>query len=81
MTTTAFGALSSLQKKVWLDAASKQGRDSSFFYSNGFLSASSADMNKPVQKITELTSTERGTEAVMSLVLDITGGVAGDNQL
>lgn len=81
MTTTAFGSLSTLQKKVWLDATAQQGRDASFWYSNGFLSSNSADMNKPVQKITELTKTERGTQAVMSLVLDITGGIAGDNQL
>lgn len=82
MAATDFGALSDLQKKVWSLQISRQGRDESFFMSNGFMGSSTSDMNRPVQRITELTETERGTQAVMPLVTDLTGGgVVGDNQL
>lgn len=79
---TDFGSMTSLQKKVWSAKVSKQGRDESFWLSNGFVGSNTDDSNKPVQRITELTETERGTEAVMPLVADLTGGgVVGDNQL
>lgn len=79
---TDFGAATDLQKKVWSLQISKQGRDESFFMNNGFMGSSTSDMNRPIQKITELTETERGTSAVMPLVTDLTGsGVVGDNQL
>lgn len=82
MAATDFGALSDLQKRVYSAQVTKQGRDESFFMSNGLMGSSTADMNKPVQRITELTPTERGTEAVMPLVTDLTGGgVVNDNQL
>lgn len=81
MSLTDFGALSDLQKRVWSLQVSKQGRDDNFWMSNGFMGSSTDDTSKPIQKITELTKTERGTEAVMPLVGDITGGVVGDNQL
>lgn len=78
---TDFGALTDLQKKVWSLQVSKQGRDDNFWMSNGFMGSSTDDTTKPIQKVTELTKTERGTEAVMPLVGDIAGGVVGDNQL
>lgn len=79
---TDFGSLTSLQKKVWSAKVAKQGRDESFWLTNGFVGANTEDTNKPVNRITELTETERGTEAVMPLVADLTGGgVVGDNQL
>ena len=81
MALTDFGALTDLQKKVWSLQVSKQGRDDNFWMSNGFMGSSTDDTSKPIQKITELTKTERGTEAVMPLVGDIGGGVANDNQL
>jgi len=78
---TDFGALTDLQKKIWSLQISKQGRDDNFWMSNGFMGSSTDDTSKPIQKITELTKTERGTEAVMPLVGDINGGVVGDNEL
>lgn len=82
MATTDLGQLSDNQKRVYSAQVSKQGRDQNFFMSNGFMSSSTSDMSKPIQKVTELTESERGTEAVLPLVADLTGGgVAGDNQL
>jgi N4-gp56 family major capsid protein len=82
MTTTAFGALSLAQKKVWAMEISIQGRDQNFWMSNGFVGKNTADMSRPVHKITELTPTERGDVAVMQLVAELEGdGVAGDNIL
>ena len=79
---TDFGSLSALQKRVWSALVNMQGRDDNFFMSNGFMSNSTQDTGKVVQRVTELTKTERGTECVMPLVADITGGgVVGDNEL
>lgn len=82
MAATDFGALDDLKKKVWSARVTKQGRDENFWMSNGFFGKDTADMTRPVHRVTELTKTERGTEAVMPLVTDLTGGgVVGDNQL
>ena len=83
MADTAFGLLTSLQKKVWLTKVRVQGRHRSFWNSNGFISGGSEDTNTPVTRVTELTETERGTEAVMPLVPDLSvdSGVVGDNEL
>lgn len=71
-----------MQKKAWSLQVSKQGRDDNFFMSNGFMGSNTMDTAKPIQKVTELTQTERGTEAVLPLVTDLSGsGVVGDNQL
>ena len=82
MPTTDFGALSDLQKKVWSTKIAMQGRDDNFFMSNGFMGSNTNDTTKPITKVTELTTTERGTEAVMPMVTDLSGsGVVNDNQL
>jgi N4-gp56 family major capsid protein len=82
MGSTDFGSLSDLQKKVWSLETYKQGRDDSFFMSNGFMGTNTSDSTKPIHRVTELTETDRGTEAVLPLVADLTGGgVVGDNQL
>lgn len=78
---TDFGAQSALQKKVWLMQTFTQGRDQSFWQANGFQGRNTDDDSKPIHKITELTETERGAKAVMSLVADIEGAVVGDNLL
>lgn len=79
---TDFGALTDAQKRVWSAEIWKQFRDNSFWMSNGFVGSSEADMNRPVSRVTSLTPTERGTECVMQIVLDlVTDGVAGDTQL
>lgn len=82
MATTDFGALTDAQKRVWSAEVWKQFRDQSFWMANGFVGSSEADMNRPVSRVTSLTPTERGTECVMQITLDlISDGVAGDTQL
>lgn len=81
MALTDFGSLTDIQKKIYSLNISKQGRDDNFWMSNGFMGSSTDDTSKPIQKITELTKTEKGTQAVMPLIGDISGGVVGDNQL
>ncbi len=79
---TDFGSLTTLQKRMWSALVNLQGRDDNFFESNGFVSSSTQDTGKVIQRVTELTKTERGTECVMPLVADLTsGGVVGDNDL
>mgnify|MGYP001588210100 FL=1 len=81
MADTAFGLLTSMQKKVWLLKVRVQGRHRQFWGSNGFISDNSGDTNTPVTRVTELTETERGTEAVMPLVPDLSvdSGTVSDN--
>lgn len=82
MATTDFGALTDLDKKIWTLKTFKQGRDDSFFGSNGFIGAGTSDGTKPIHLVDELTETERGTEAVLPMRADLTGGgVVGDNDL
>lgn len=79
MAATDFGALSSAQKRVWAAEIWMAGRDQSFWLSNGFVGTG---MNDVIQRITELTPTERGDRCIMQLVNDLQGdGVAGDNRL
>lgn len=82
MATTDFGALSEARKRVWAAQITREGRDQSFWLSNGFVGRNTSDMTRPVHRITELTKTERGLECVMQLVADLQNdGVAGDNKL
>lgn len=81
MALTDFGAVTPAKKKVWSLEIWRQGRDESFWFSNGFV-GKSEDMNKPIHRITELTKTERGESCVMQLVAELTGdGVSGDDEL
>lgn len=82
MAYTAFGALSAAQKRVWATEVSIAGRDQNFWMSNGFVGKSTADMSRPIHKITDLTTTERGRVCVMQLVLELQNdGVVDDNLL
>lgn len=82
MAVTAFGSLSAAQKRVWATDVNKAGRDQNFWMSNGFVGRDTSDVTRPVQRITELTATDRGRVAVMQLVGDLRGdGVVGDNEL
>ena len=83
MATTDFGAASALRVKEWSLTVTMQGRDDSFWFSNGFVSASTADQNKPIQRVTELSKTKRGLECVMPMAMDISAdaAVVGDNLL
>lgn len=82
MAATDFGALSAARKRVWSAELWQAGRDANFWMSNGFVGANTADMGRPVHKVTELTPTERGDQAIMQLVADLQeDGVAGDSKL
>lgn len=77
MTTTNFGRLTTEQKTVWSRDLWKYARNKSFI--NQFMGEGP---NSLVQHITELTKTEKGARAVMTLVPDLEGdGVVGDRQL
>ncbi len=77
MTTTNFTRLTTEQKTVWSRDLWKQARNLSFI--NKFLGDGP---NAMIQHIKELTKTERGARAVMTLVPDLEGdGVAGDRRL
>jgi N4-gp56 family major capsid protein len=79
MATTDFAALSTAKKKVWATEIWLAGRDANFWMSNGFVGTG---MNNVIQRVTELTRTERGDECVMQLVADLQqDGVAGDGIL
>tara|TARA_Y100000310_G_scaffold345238_1_gene463007 strand:+ start:6546 stop:7703 length:1158 start_codon:yes stop_codon:yes gene_type:complete len=77
MTLTNFGSLTTEQKAVWSRQLWDQSRNMSFiekFIGN--------DFNAPIHRITELTPTERGDRAIVTLVADIEGdGVVGDKVL
>ena len=82
MSQTNFGALSDAQKVMWADEVSIAGRDQNFWMANGFVGRNTADMTRPVQRITELTQTERGLTVIMQLVTELQqDGVVGDNTL
>lgn len=82
MAVTDFGALSKAQKRVWSAELWQAGRDKSFFFANGFIGKNDTDSGSVIQRINDLTETERGMECVMQLVQDLQGdGVAGDNEL
>jgi len=77
MSVTNFNALTDEQKTVWSRQVWKAARNLAFttkFTGKG--------ANAMIQRITELTKSEKGTRAVLTLVADLEGdGVGGDNQL
>lgn len=76
MALTNFAALTPQQKIVWSRDVWKQARDKMFikkFIGN--------DENSVIQRITELTKTEKGEQVIMHLVADLVeDGVIGDNE-
>lgn len=77
MSTTNFNNLTTEQKTVWSRDVWKVARNASFV--NRF---AGKGHNAMVQRITELTQSERGARAVITLVPDLeSDGVAGDNTL
>ncbi len=77
MALTNFAALTTEQKKVWSKMFWKEARNRSFL--GQFMGKSP---NSMIQRIGELTKTEKGTKAVLTLVSDLVGdGVNGDNML
>lgn len=82
MAVTDFGSLSDAVKRVWAAELWMAGRDQSFWFSNGFVGKTDTDMNRPIQRVSKLSETERGLECVMQLVQDMQqDGVVADNSL
>lgn len=77
MTVTNFNALTTEQKTVWSRQMWKAARNMAFttkFQGSG--------PNAMIQRISELTKSEKGTRAVITLVADLEeDGIGGDNQL
>ncbi len=76
MALTNFAALTADQKLVWSRDVWKEARDQSFF--NKFVGTGD---NSVIQRITELTKTEKGEEVIMHLLADLVDdGIVGDNE-
>jgi N4-gp56 family major capsid protein len=77
MAKTNFNELTDEQKTVWSRDIWKQARNYAFVSK-----FSGRGPNSMIQRITELTKSEKGTRAVITLVADLEeDGVAGDDQL
>ena len=77
MTVTNFNALTTEQKTVWAKTVWKQARN--FAFTSKF---QGTGPNAMIQRIKELTKSEKGTRAVITLVADLEeDGVGGDDQL
>ena len=77
MAKTNFAALDDHAKMVWSRTVWKQAREKMF--TSKFMGT---NQNSMIHRITELTKSERGTEAVVPLVPDLVeDGVIGDNTL
>lgn len=77
MTVTNFNALTTEQKTVWARDVWKQARN--FAFTSKF---AGKGPNAMIQRVKELTKSEKGTRAVITLVADLEeDGVGGDNQL
>ena len=77
MTVTNFNALTTEQKTVWSRQMWKQARN--FAFTTKF---TGSGPNAMIQRISELTKSEKGTRAVITLVADLEeDGVGGDDQL
>ena len=82
MAETDFGALTEARKRVWAAELWQAGRDQSFFFANNFIGKSDGDMNRPIQRVSKLSETERGLECVMQMVQDMQNdGTVGDAKL
>ena len=76
MALTNFAALTAEQKIVWSRDVWQDARDKMFI--DKF---TGTDENSVIQRITELTKTERGEIVLMHLLADLTGdGIVGDNE-
>lgn len=75
MASTNFAALQPQEKVVWARDTWRLARDNMFI--KRFMGT---DQNSMIQRITELTKTEKGEKAIVSLVADLVeDGVIGDN--
>ena len=77
MAQTNFAKLTTEQKTVWSRDLWKIARNNAFL--SRFLGTG---QNSMVQRITDLTESEKGARAVLTLLTDLTGdGISGDNQM
>tara|TARA_S200000501_G_scaffold334639_1_gene338798 strand:+ start:1767 stop:2921 length:1155 start_codon:yes stop_codon:yes gene_type:complete len=77
MALTNFAALTDEQKTVWSREFWKLARNNSFI-----MQFSGSGPNSMIQQINDLTKSEKGARAVMTLIHDLEGdGVTGDNTL
>ena len=77
MATTNFGGLNTNQLTAWSRELWKAAREHSFI-----MRFAGKGPNAVIQRITELTKSQKGTRAIISLVADLTGdGIMGDAQL
>ena len=77
MAETNFSDLDANQLQAWSRDFWKAARNNSFI--NQFAGTGS---NAMVQRVTELTKTQKGTKANITLLADMTGdGITGDNTL
>lgn len=82
MAATDFASLAAAQVRLWSAELWQEGRDQSFWFSNGFIGKDEKDMSSPIHRVTKLSPTARGLEVVMQLVSDLDGdGIVGDNEL
>ena len=76
MSETNFAALTPKEKSAWSREVWTAARDAMFM--KNFMGTSD---NCVVQRITDLTTTEKGSEVIMQLVADLVGdGVVGDGE-
>jgi len=77
MATTNFGGLNTNQLTAWSRDLWKAAREHSFI-----MRFAGKGPNAVIQRVTELTKSQKGTRAIISLVTDLTGdGIMGDAQL
>jgi len=77
MTETNFTLLTNEQKTTWSRDVWKTARNNSYI-----MNLAGSGMNAPIERITELTKSEKGTRAVITLVPDLEGdGVVGDTEI
>ena len=76
MALTNFAALTPEQKLVWSRDVWKEARDMAFI-----TKFTGTDSNSIIQRITELTKTEKGEQVIMHLLADLVDdGIVGDNE-
>lgn len=69
-------------KKLWANKVRQQAMDDVFFARGGMIGEGAEGSNSFVEKVTELTETERGTSCVMHLVKALQNdGTVGDEEL
>ncbi len=74
---TNFGQLLDHQKKTWGKDVWRNVRQQSFI-----MNRTGSDLNSAIQRITELSRTEKGTKAIITMVPDLEGdGIVGDSTL